>query len=817
MVTIFPLEQAKICEMKDVIAIVRGPSPMYTYLTSYGVAIRDAASISHRLVATFERSRESIEDEGVNSWIQWMKRDTFVFGTCSGKCFLCEFSNDTITLKKVLTFEVTITGTFACHSLMGICTSDSQILFLNDQGDVHVSSKFDLQTPGFRNPRFYPPHTLVTIADNKPFLIAIPKAPKKKPSKKHDLTTSSFSVDNAVLTAFNATTGVMAVAVANGSVILTGGPCCEKLTLIPPQTDVSMLDNVVFMQWVVNDQFLCIVQKSGHVFVYDTNTAHGTGTAIASLTRAEHMVFHDDSRSLIYTSQGTINRIEFASILQSCAFTCTGVYDYERCKFVFQIGCHQDLFPLVNVVKLNESFYVQSRCCVARIENGERTASITGDIKNIIEFREYLLVSVFESSAYKMKVCNSSLEVLSAIPISHSIHSVTKNDKFVVVSCDSRYSILTFHKSCPTGVHILTVIPDNLYVEMVTKTPRAQIKNALYFRDNGVIINTWDRKAVEHQFQKFHENDVSYIFCVDEPNMLILQKSSGFKIISDGLSYTFDHSVCLFANEYATFSLSSEIPFGEIQFERKLIAPYLIMAHSPEEWPELIPFYDQFDVKTILTHCVDLASYREDPYKLTSIMEYLCTHYKPEIVASIFESALLKFEQHQRNIFFRCMFDWGYFFDPLRDQLKKYVLMYVTPRNFEQLIVSVSDHPYLARKANITAFIRDAVKLHRYIRAFLLASQTGTDFVAVARDLHPFNSTNLEEIIGLLREDSGRWHTGDDHFSFRMMGTVFEKANLLLVALAVFLVLEETPKVSAILLNNPSLEAAASAYTHVNK
>ena len=813
-----PLEHSMVCEMEGVIAIARGPLSLFGYLTESAVTVRDAGSLRQRVVAEFARTKESVDELGPNHWIQWVKRGVLVFGTRDGKCFVCVVKGDGVELKKTVDLQVAITGTFACHGVLGVCASDSQILFVNEDGDVQMSYKFEFGGAGFRHPKFYAPFSLLMIADNKPFSVAIPKAPKRKPNKQKPLTMTFFSIDNPTLLAFNTTNGLLAAAIDNGSVVLTRSQCpnSDPALVVGARGDPSMVDDVVFLQWIMNEQFLCVVQRSGQTCLFDLNTRCVYRTAIAQLSKAQHIAFHDETRCLVYTSSEGINRIEFANVHQCCAFTCCSVYDYGKSADIFKIGQREELFPLLDAVLFDNKLFVQSNTCVASVVNGEIVATLKADIKKMIRFREYILVCVAQDNEYKVNVCNFALEVLSSIPISHSVRTITTNDNHVVISCYSRYSILTFYTSAPEKVDYLTVIPHRLFVEITVKTPRAQIKNAICSRDHGIILHTWDGAVVEHQFRKFREANVNYVICTDEPNMLIMQQDTGFKIICNYLSYTFEKSSCLFATPCAAFALAKEFTFGEIQFESKGIAPYMILSQNIEEWPEIIPFYNQFDIKSIFTQCIDLTTFKEDAAKITALMDYLCTHYAPEFVAGVFEAALENFQQHQRNIFFRCFFDWSFFFNALKDQLKKYVLMYVSPRNFETLVVSIPECPYFQNARHVTGFIQEAIKVHRFIRAFQFAFQTNTDFVAVAKDLHPFNSTNLSDLLSLFDKDSSRWNTDDDHFSFRMMGTTFERAHHPLVALAVFIVIAEIPKVSAILLVNQPLKDAASEFAKSN-
>jgi hypothetical protein len=74
------------------------------------------------------------------------------------------------------------------------------------------------------------------------------------------------------------------------------------------------------------------------------------------------------------------------------------------------------------------------------------------------------------------------------------------------------------------------------------------------------------------------------------------------------------------------------------------------------------------------------------------------------------------------------------------------------------------------------------------------------------------NSGDWSAILNVVGPDAESWIAGDDNANLRFMGTSFSQAKMPAMALAVFIVLQEIPKLQALLLVDEELRKMAVGF-----
>jgi hypothetical protein len=194
-------------------------------------------------------------------------------------------------------------------------------------------------------------------------------------------------------------------------------------------------------------------------------------------------------------------------------------------------------------------------------------------------------------------------------------------------------------------------------------------------------------------------------------------------------------------------------------------------------------------------------------------MNYLCKALPKERLAGIICEAIPFLNSGNRLLFFQQAIKWWVFFDLLPKEFRIEIMLNMPPSRFDRFLVEESNSAVCRDREFSSEFLETALGQNQFIRAFRFCSEFRIEFVKQPKVIELANSGDWQTTVNVLSADAENWWTVDDNANLRFMGTSFSHAKLQTLALAVFVVLEEIPKLQALLLVDQELKNIAVALT----
>jgi hypothetical protein len=787
---LLPHSVATAAESAALIAIAPSAPGFLACLSATSLELRSLLDPHLPLLSAHSRDADSVRLHGSNHWLAWVTRSTLAFGTCAGAVFLARIADSAIAPPAAVSTGRVITGAFACHGALGVCTQDCALLILGADGAALASYAFDFGAGGFRGPRFYAPSVMVSLVSAKPCFLWIPLAAVRKP-KKLDL--SFFSIENAVLLAYSATREVLAAALADGSVVLVSSkaPNSDPTTAIAADAAGSGVVDVIFLQWVCDDSVLVVARRDGRVALLNKATGATVTRTVPELQNAASIAFDGDSCSLLFCDSAFIKRVEFASVSQSFAFTCTKVIDYADGVLAVP---EATVFPVRKVVKRDRDWAIASSKGLFLFCNGAvRTTEL-----NVCEFAFYgdsIFVFAFVGELYWLIVFDLTLRELHREELPHAVHSIFQRENVILFSSHSRYSMVTIGSAADA----IEIIPGSLYASIRTWTVHHQLKAVLWMPTYGIILHLWNDHLHCPDDPRASQAQCAFAIVWDDPEFLLVQGYDGYTVLYLGTLVKL-LGLCLFTDGVHAFSLEEQGSLGEIKFAKTLFGHFFALAHPPDDFASILTVYEKFGLVDFAAGALERMACGRYSDRFGAFLDAIYLRYSPAIVCQTVTVLLYRSPDLQRDFVFGMPIKWGYFFHEFSQELKQYVLLFMSPVSFDELVRNAADIRYFGDSKEIESFIREATLLNRFLRGFAFATQFGLDYLTLVRDLEHFQSNNLNELLVKIETDANKWTVDDDRATLRFFGTTLSKGGLMTMAVAVFIVLGELPKIEALML-----------------
>ena len=798
----FPVFSARVGEVGGAVAVLRGPNGHFCVLTKCGVVVRDLFNLSARVVSIFLRDEESIRKYGYNHWMVAVSGRFVAFGTCSGVCFVGSVGEDgKVSVSGVVEVGCAVTGVFRCHGAVGVCTSDSRIVIINEKGEVAVEHRLPFDGMGMRVPRMYGSGMVAGVVKNQPCLMRVPVAAVERQKK---LKPMFFNTPDAVMVAFCQRKEVLAVATVDGSVMCIKG----QPVYVIKRGAKEAVSEVTFMEWIGNDSLLCIVKRNGRVYLHDYSTKTTSSTSVPELCGAQSLYFDESIRCLMFTDGSGLWRLEFATFANEFAFTCARVFHYATKRFC--CVCDGSMFPYQNVIKSQKGWVLQSNDCVAVGCDGKWIVKKI-HTEHVAAVDDFVFLFVNQGGENHVIAMDWQFEELGKRQLAHSVHSVTQNGNVVVASCHTRLTCIVVG-SDSTELHPEEIVPGKLYVKFIEIASPHQIRTALCFGDIGPVVFGWDDTVTGLRNGKLSEHGVARVtWSSKKPEVLVLQKAQHIIVIYKQLVYRFPDIVCLFTDGCEAFRLKQEVTFGTLEFDATSFAAFLILSQNLGNYDELVALYKDRDIKQILASCIRLTSYKDQIENLMKLVNRIIETYSPQEVAAIIELVIEEIDECERVVFLGVPLLWSYFFGYLKDATKVFFFLFASPRLFDTMREEEFAVQYFASHDILVAFVDACLKIGRIVRAWRLATDYGIDITLPMKRMCGNSLQDLDKCIPLIEKEVNRWNVWDD-FAPRSMATFFSNSEVRIISLATFIILQEGPKLEAVLMVDEEMKKVAQKF-----
>ena len=798
----FPVCCERVGEVGGAVAVLRGPAAYLCVLTKCGVVVRELFDLSARVVSIFLRDEESVRKYGYNHWMTAVSGRFVAFGTCSGVCFVGRIGEDgKVSVGGVVEVGCAVTGVFRCHGAVGVCTSDSRIVIINERGEIVVEHRLPFDGMGMRVPRMYGQGMLAGVVKNQPCLMRVPAAAVERRKK---LKPMFFNTPDAVMVAFCQRKEVLAVATVDGSVV-----CIQSQPVYVIKRDPKdAVSEVIFMDWIGNDSLLCIVKRNGSVYLHDYSTKTTSATTVAELCGAQSLYFDESIRCLMFTDGSGIWRLEFATMASEFAFTCARVFDYATRSFC--CVCDGSMFPYQNVIKSPKGWVLQSRDYVA-VRIDDKCVAKKIHTEHVAAVDDFVFLFVNQGGENHFIATDWQLEELGKRQLAHSVHNVTQNRNILVASCHTRLTCIAIGDE-NTEAHPEELVPGRLYVKLTEIASPHQIRAALCFGDVGPVVFGWDDTVTGLRNGKLSEHAVARVtWSSKQPEVLVLQKAQHIIVIYKQLVYRFPDIVCLFTDGCEAFRLKQEVTFGMLEFDTTSFAPFLILSQNLSNYDELVSLYKDKEIKQILASCIRLTSYKDQMENLMNLMNRIIETYSPPEAAAIIELAIEEIDECERVVFLGVPLPWSYFFGYLKDATKVFFFLFASPRLFDMMREEEFAVQYFASRDILVAFVDACLKTGRIVRAWRLATDSGIDITSQIKRMCGNSLQYLDKCIPLIEKEVNRWNLWDT-FAPRSMATFFSNSEVRIISLATFIILQEAPKLEAILMVDEEMKKVAQKF-----
>jgi hypothetical protein len=419
-------------------------------------------------------------------------------------------------------------------------------------------------------------------------------------------------------------------------------------------------------------------------------------------------------------------------------------------------------------------------------------------------FGTALFVFTFANESYSMIAFDLSLHELYRGEFPHAVHSLFQRGNVLVIASHSRYSMLMI-ESAPSDAESKVIIPNELYIKFRSWTAHDQVKRVIWTEHIGVVLHLWNDRIFCQCQQKLGNSEASYALACDHPELILVQGAEGYAILYRG-SVIRLLGRCLFTDGCHAFVVEEDGAFGSIQFRKSLYGHFLILSHSAVDFDEILDVYDKHGISDFAAGALEIMAYPHQTERFISFLDALYRRYSPTVVGQIISNVLYRAPSPQRDFLFASPIKWNVFFREYAPALKNYILLFMGSAFFEELLADVADCADFHNRDFCENFLREASSLGRFLRAFTFATEFHLDYLMVADGIDVFRSTDLKLLITKITEDAERWNVNDEKGTLRFFGTTLAKRGIMGMAFAVFIFLEEYPKIEALLIVNPELK-----------
>lgn len=435
------------------------------------------------------------------------------------------------------------------------------------------------------------------------------------------------------------------------------------------------------------------------------------------------------------------------------------------------------------------------------------------------------------------------------ISFPHTVHSISSNFiDSLVVSCHSMYSIIKFtsHIIQYNGIDLTLGLDreddddENLprnrknqstvkfsidnsekaLIELTIKTfsVRLQLKNVVITGDQGIFLHFLNGTG-QLLGSNFHVNEIGYTFYEPFSNVLFIQKKHSYIILIHKYQIEFKGVAC-FSDMIETYSLRKIDQFGCICYNGIIYFPFLLLNNIDDSNQYLLPRFEKmapskerFDTILALSVSVSLSKDKDMINSMENIFPIIFSITDINRIAFIFNKVFSSLEDlqsennditHKLRHLINFDIKWSDFFDLLLRNNQNCVLTYLNPIKFERFLDVINLSVWL-KTEDKTAFLKDLLTSGQLLRTFMLCNAIKIDFTKLVKEIYNANSIDFKEMIEIVEKDRADFNLHDDNGMLKFMGTRFCHSKLLELALAVFVVIEETIKVDLIIKSNPEL------------
>ena len=515
---VIPFEDFEIEKNTTAIVFAPNPSiPILACLTYDSVSIRDSLSYSLKQIMEIKRTKESLHEFGPNSWIQWFNQENIAFGTSSGIIFTVKIKN-ALEPSKIQEANISriISSTFVGFNHVGLCTTKSEIFFISTDGSVKYYMKISDDPTIIQCASFSPPSTLSCIIDGKPSFLSLDFASFQKNFKP---LIKQIPLNNVRLVSYSPRKNLLCVENEDSSVILIN---CSTKKIAPFEVCKPAQNNpIVFMEWVINRNYLILINEEGQIITYyDNNSTYKVTNLNAK--KGFSFCYEPFTNRLIYKDQESIRFVGFVQVKSHFIFSSHQVFDAVFSKTIF--NSTGTFYPITNISHnsdLGITAIATPNKFLIIYKDGKTSIIKEIQIQNICVLDEF--VAVFSKDNDKtlltmFDVYNLDIMLTSDFPYFPDTISVYDNQ--MITSNCYHYSIV---KLIQEELQEDLIKCGKYYIAFNHKRSYEKIRNAFLFDKDSPVLYCDNGNVFCIELDQNFCNDVKYAFQIDSPPFIFMK------------------------------------------------------------------------------------------------------------------------------------------------------------------------------------------------------------------------------------------------------------------------------------------------------
>lgn len=769
--------------------------------TSARVSLRDTGAWDVPEISSIERSPDEISKSGPLTWIKFVSPHLLAFGTSSGVVFLSPVDD----IKKLgppieVRISKVILSSFSCYGHLGLCTSNGEVLLLSNSGSITFSIKLAEGPISLRCAAFCPPF-LSCVVDDHPCFVTIDETSQ---IIKHELPMiKNVPINGTSMTSFSPNGKFLAVAKHDGSVLVinTGYRKQKPHQMSSPESP----DFITFLTWSPDSTVLNVWRESGVVqswFVIGETLS----TTKIDLMKAAMCIVSDHRHLRIYVSTAdSLHAIEMMKNSNRFCVSSSQVLDTTVGGSIF--NDKTDLWPLKMVAVdcvTNWLLVVGESGFVLVDSQGNKSEKVHCSVQHAGFLGRFIVIAKDNSLqfyTFALKLVHE--RELTVTPTNMAVgkermRMILSNKRMIVhlrIADTPRFKKREFTR---LGCYYLYV--DNI-------KPEGQIHNAIPWDTRDMLIHYVFEDAVRSY------RDPALKICENVDRMWILPtvptaffQCGRYVTIRVGDKMVKIQAAPYHANPYEIMYLAPELTFGGTQIGYRPYGYFFLLQalNQQRQFDLLFGFYSQMKQWPQILVDTSVYSFSNGTAKLwVPLMPKILSD---DLMAKVIGMLLKLISGIKKEVFFNyAKYEWMKYLPLMSEDQRIWTVLCLPPKDFLE-VYEIESCEYDKKE-----FVKLALSEHEFMKGFLVSVSIG---VNVCEFLESESVENdMSTCVGFFETEMAKWGVipmAKENFVF--LGSSLHSGSYSFLALALFLVLGDKAKLSAILSMEENLVEVFAAY-----
>ena len=774
--------QISTCKLSSFLCVINDKS----------IFLRDGSKPNLPVLSFFERTSKCLEAHGSNHWIQWIDSSHISFGTCAGTIFFLKINSKFQLVDKIINnINNIVMSTFSCFHYLGICTTNSTLIFLDTNGKIISKIKMQYGNNTIKQAKFIPPSTLIGLIDGHPVKITLNK---DVINLREPISYTFFSFSLVTTLSFSSFNSLFSFSFENGDCFLVS----ENTPNAAPKYEFKSTINseIIYNEWIRDRSDLLIIKRNGLslIYLYNTNSYHELN--IPEISNSISIDIDFSNRFLYFLTKDHLYCIDFITINNSFCYTPRKIINLSSNSILHEISdtnLRVELFPIIGYISYGNFQIIWSKSVFVSINpNGNQSRYVKINIHDIVIFKEMIIVFSNSSDTYGYVVAffDFNAKELAWYPISHAPLFVNNSGDRIVFSSNTKFTVIkpsdnSFNNS------IKTIINDNdiNYFKFKTYNTSEQIKGITYLSKVKYILYTWDDTLKLYSNERIIEKNVRKFVNSIDFSFIIMQTNDAYSILTEDRFFKFKGTF-IFNQSANIYFFNNLINFKELKFLQSTFLPYLLLLYIENEeifQQKLLIFSKEENFLWSLTQTLILSINKMNYDLFLNLISKNFSNY----LFLLFNNIYSKINSENFKLIINFNINFNNNFNNFDELIKLNFLEYLNPLKLIELL-SVSN--LLLINTSITDFLIELLKKKEFNRFLRISIYFEINLIELLLIIKNFQ---LNEFYLNFKNDFEIWKEIPNQINLiKFLGSTLISMNLNDYAFICFLIIKDNNKIN---------------------